>query len=449
MSGPSGLRTSGAGVLKGGCWLTAQSPTVAPADLLVARQPIFDRQVEVVAYELLAREKDTDSAWTGGQASLTTARVIGQAFLDMDVWSITQGLPAYINFTRELLINGLANELPPELTVIELPEDIAADDEIRDACRTLRQAGYRLALDDVVADDPRLQLLPLVDIAKLDFGGTTDTERATLLECCRMAGVVVLAEKVETPEQYEEAKLLGCDVFQGYFFQRPSLVRGGRRSDARLLHLQLLRALTAAPVDVDVVGNLLARDRVAASGFVGIASGVAAPPGGVLASVRGGLDRLSQADLQRWISLMVVVRLGEHRPDQLVIDAVTRARFCEYLATRLGSGIAALDAHLVGLLSLLDALVSEPLTRVLGRVCSRARLRTAILYSAEPLGALLDLVIAYEHGAWDRVRRRADQLELSTAGLTRLYLDSLAWAERVTPEIQDTLRYARMNGNVR
>lgn len=401
--------------------------------LLVARQPILDRDARVVAYELLARRTPSDATWRRGtEDSRTTSRVIRQAFLEMDVWSLTEGLPAYINFTRDLLLDGVAETLPPELTVVEILETIDPDDEVAAACRRLRTAGYRVALDDVVADDPRMVLLDVVDVVKLDVAATTVDERIALIDRCRVAGVTTLAEKVETPEQHDEAERLGCDLFQGYFFQKPAIV-GARQTHGTLLaHLHLLRSVTSDGIDRDAVGNVLARDRYAARRFHDIVE-VADPAAGRPRTVREALDTLDDRRLTRAITLLVVLWLGARHPHPLRDAALSRARFCEQLAARFAAGapVRPEDGYLVGLCSLLDAMVGEPLAAVLERIQLPAQLADACLHGSGRLGDVLALVRAYERGQWQAVQRHADALGATPAELGPLYLDCLAWVREL------------------
>jgi EAL and modified HD-GYP domain-containing signal transduction protein len=403
--------------------------TAGATNLLVARQPILDRQAHVVAYELLARRTLRDATWRGGtEDSRTTSRVIRQAFLEMDVWSLTEGLPAYINFTRDLLLDGVAETLPPDLTVIEILETVEPDDVVAGACRRLRAAGYRIALDDVVADDPRMVLLGVVDIVKVDVAATTVDERIALIDRCRAAGVVTLAEKVETPEQHDEAERLGCDLFQGYFFQKPAIV-GARQTQGTLLaHLQLLRSVTSDGIDRDAVGNILARDRYAARRFHDIVD-VAEPAATRSRTVRETLDRLDDRRLTWAITLLVVLWLGARHPHALRDTALSRARFCEQLTVRVADTTDARpeDGYLVGLCSLLDAMVGEPLADVLERIQLPPPLAAACLHGTGALGEVLGLVRAYEHGRWPAVAHHADALGVPPQELGPLYLECLVW----------------------
>lgn len=395
-------------------------------NLLVARQPIFDRAARVVAYELLARRTLHDATWRGGtEDSRTTSRVIRQAFLEMDVWSLTEGRPAYINFTRELLLDGVAETLPPELTVIEVLETITPDDEVEQACRRLRAAGYRIALDDVVFDDPRLVLLDDVDVVKLDLAATDAAQRAALIDRCRAAGVTVLAEKVETPAQHGEAERMGCDLFQGYFFEKPAIVGVRHTKGSLLAHLQLLRSVTSDGIDRDAVGNILARDRYAARRFGEI---VGAEDPVRDDTVRVMLDRLDDGSLTRAIATVAALWLGARHPHPLRDAALSRARFCELLArTATHAGVRPVDAYLVGICSLLDALVGEPLEAVLERIQLPPTLVAACLDGRGALGEALALVRAYERGQWRDVERHARALRTGPQELGPLYLACLAW----------------------
>ncbi|MBW3603410.1 MAG: EAL domain-containing protein [Actinobacteria bacterium] len=416
-----------------------RGPRAGPSSLLVARQPILDRATRVVAYELLARRTLTDTTWSPRAGdSRTTTRVIGQAFLEMDIWSLTEGLPAFINFTRQLLLDGGAETLPADLTVVEILETITPDAAVEAACRRLRAAGYRIALDDVTAADARLALLGVVDIVKVDIATTTVAERRALVAQCRAAGVQTLAEKVETPTQRDEVASMGFDLFQGYFFQKPSIVGARQRHGSRLGHLQLLGSVMADPIDRDAIGNLLARDRYAARRFQAVA---AATTGGAGRSetVRQTLDRTDDARLVTAITVLVVLWLADHHPSALRDTALLRARFCEQLVTDLvdGDGARADDGYLVGLCSLLDALLGEPLGDILARIQLRRPLLAACVDEDGTLGAVLALVRAYEHGQWADVQRHATRLGVAPERLTPRYLECVRWVRGLLRQIDD------------
>ncbi len=402
-----------------------------PASLLVARQPILDRAGQVVAYELLARRTLTDAAWTGRtEDSRTTSRVIRQAFLEMDVWSLTEGLPAYINFTRALLLDGVAETLPPQLAVIELVETITPDAAVEAACRRLRAGGYRIALDDVVAGDPRLSLLGVVDVVKLDFAASTDAARRLLVEQCHAAGVQTLAEKVETPEQHDEAARLGCDLFQGYFFYRPAVVGARRRRTSRLAHLQLLRSAIADDLDRDAIGDVLARDRGAVRRFHALAAATGASSERE-STVRAALDGMDDRQLTVVVAALAVLRLSQHEHHPLRDATLLRARFCEHVVPQLRGGhdLRPRDGYVAGLCSLLDGLLGEPLAAILERLQVQSRFAAACTGGAGTLGTVLALVGAYEHGRWHAVARHAARLGVATDRLGPLYLDCIDWVQ--------------------
>jgi EAL and modified HD-GYP domain-containing signal transduction protein len=285
-----------------------------------------------------------------------------------------------------------------------------------------------VALDDVVAEDPRLALLGHVDVVKIDFADTSDAQRRALLGRCRDAGVQVLAEKVETPAQHAEARRLGCDLFQGYFFQKPAIVGARQRAGTRLAHLQLLRSATSRQIDRDAVGNVLARDRYAARRFGDIVE-VEHGDVGWQPSVRAVLDRLDDEQLMRAITLLVVLWLGESHPRPLRETALIRARFCEQLTALVGGDsqpVDAWDGYLAGCCSLLDALVDEPLADVLERIQLPEHLIDACLRDAGTTGSVLALVRAYEHGRWADVLRRAAALGVAGVRLGPLYLGCLS-----------------------
>lgn len=406
---------------------------MVPSDVLLARQPIFDEGDSVIAYELLARASSLVETFAALNSSASTAKVMSDAFLQMDVWSVTGGLPAYINFTRELLLDGIPSMLPPELTVIEVLEDVEPDADVIAACRDYRAAGYRIALDDVGSNDPRLPLLAVVDIAKIDFLATTPDQRRALAQRCRAAGVNVLAEKVETRAAYEEARALGCTSFQGYYFQKPALVRGRRMSGARVSYLRLLSAANANPMDYTDVEMIIKHDVSLAWKFLNYMNAAFFGWRRRIESIRQGLVLLGENGVRRWVSLMTISALGDDLPRELLFDAIVRAKLCEEIAGRCRPAAVELDAFLVGMFSLLDAMVNEPMADILAAVSVPEQVAAAILEFDGVLGKILELVVAYERGEWAQVDTRAAALGVGDLDLMQRYLGVLSWASDVMP----------------
>jgi EAL and modified HD-GYP domain-containing signal transduction protein len=400
-------------------------------EIQLVRQPVFDQDGRVEAYQLLARTETLLETFAALDEPSAAAKLLSDTFLQMDVRGLTGGLPAYLRVPAELLLRGVVGALPAELTVLELIGAAESTPELREACRSLRADGYRLALGGVgetEADAELIALMACVDVWKVDVGRVPASRQHQLVSEARRVGKRVVADNVDTRSQEAAARLLGFDAYQGRFFQQPVLVRGRRVAGSRAAHLQLLKAANAVEIDYADVAEVIKRDVALAWKFLNYINAALFGWRRRIESINQGLVLLGQSGVRRWVSLIVVTELTDNCPQALIVDAVCRARLCERIVERMPGGPSPLNGFLVGMFSLLDAMLDEPLADILSHVSLPDDVVEAILGAEGQLGMVLQLVVAYERGAWSAVEGRASALGLATAELTSIYLDALAWA---------------------
>lgn len=194
-------------------------------EAFVARQPIFDRNLDIFGYELLFRSGH-DNFYDGMDENAATSSVIYNSLSVIGIENLTANKRAFINFPYEMLINGAASTLPKESVVIEILENVYPDHDIINECRKLKQLGYMLALDDFILKPEYQPLIELADVIKIDFLLTKSEEREPIIKKINSSKIKFLAEKVETKEEYEQAYKLGYSYFQGYFLSKPVIIRG-------------------------------------------------------------------------------------------------------------------------------------------------------------------------------------------------------------------------------
>jgi c-di-GMP-related signal transduction protein len=197
----------------------------AAQDVFLARQPILDRRMHVFGHELLHRSSETNT-YCAVDGTLASLHVISNAFFSFDITEVVGSGRAFINFTRDLLLNGTANILPPHGVVIEILETTSIDAELLAACRRLQERGYLLAADDVVSADCSNRLLDIVDFVKIDLQSTSAVDQEELIKRHASGRTRMVAEKVETRAQFDRAVQMGYDLFQGYLFGRPAIFKG-------------------------------------------------------------------------------------------------------------------------------------------------------------------------------------------------------------------------------
>jgi EAL and modified HD-GYP domain-containing signal transduction protein len=395
------------------------------SDVFVARQPIFNRDLQVVGYELLFRSREAQAIPSPEGA---TASVVLNAFTEIGIERIVGDRTAWINVSRDFILGGLAQTLPAGRVRLELLEDQLLDDQLIDALSDLSTAGYRIALDDFEYSDAAEPLIELVDVVKLDvcaLGLDGMTEHAARL---KPHGVKLLAEKVETQEQYAFCAELGCELFQGYFFCRPELLRDREIVASRLSLLEVIAALQDPGVDFSQLERLISRDvslslrllRYINSAFFGLRMEVS--------SIGQALALLGVQNLRRWATLSVFASIDD-KPPELTVTALIRGRFCELAGERLSTVQG--EMFTLGMFSVIDALMDSAIEEVLASIPFPGDMRQALIAHVGDKGVLLECLQALEGGDFDRA-------EALAPGAGRIYLAALVWAnEAANPLLGD------------
>lgn len=398
---------------------------------LLARQPILDSRGVTVGYELLHRPAggQTPSAVDGAAA---TASVLVDGVLGQGLAQLTAGLPAWVNVPDPLLLDGsvapLLGDTPVVVEVLEETRDTAP---VRAALQALRERGVRVALDDVTADDPRLGLVGLVDVLKLDVMATTAAQRRDLVALAAAHQTEVLFEKVESHLHVEEAMGLGVGLLQGYFFARPSaaVVRDVSLEGAH--RLQLLQVLCRPEVDLAVVEALVRQDVYLAQRFLAFMNSASFAWRRHLDSIRHALVLLGDEPLRRWLTLVTLASVGTVRSGEVLVVASTRARFCENLSRSLGLRERGLDLFLLGMFSVLEALLAPPLEDRLRPLGLADDVHAALLGRPSPLGPVLDAVHGLERADWEAVDAAVQTLGLDPQVAAEAFADAMAWGIRM------------------
>jgi EAL and modified HD-GYP domain-containing signal transduction protein len=399
-------------------------------DLFLARQPIFDLHMHVCAYEMLYR-----SSWLnefdGTEDSAATAKVIGNLVASAEGEALLAGKTAYINFPRALLLNETGFLLSPQRTVIEILETVEPDEEVIQACSGLRARGYRLALDDFVPTSESHPLIPLADILKVDFRATDKAQQqATAM---RFRGQLrLLAEKVETREEYRRAATIGYEYFQGYFFARPVVSSTRQIPGFKLNYLRILQELHHTELDFNRLTQLLKRETALSYQLLRFVNSALFTHRVPIESIHQALMFIGEDAAKKWLAVVALIDLTCDQPTELMVNALVRARFAELLARHVGLLRKSEDCFLMGLFSRLDAMLSRPLEELLHGLNLDAEISRALLDRPLPgdrLSVLWKLVEAHENADWQHVVELASNLRITPATLAAGYQEAAQWAD--------------------
>jgi c-di-GMP-related signal transduction protein len=402
-------------------------------ETFIARQPIFDRHLEVKGYELLHRSGWTD-AFDGRDPDRATVELLNGSLLINRLQDLTDGHPGYINVPRNLLVQDFLELLPPEHTVIEVLETVTPEPAVIAALRRLRANGYTIALDDFVDAPGYDRLVTLADIIKVDFIATDHEQRAALIKRYAREGLTFLAEKVETRAEFEHGLKLGFELFQGYFFCKPETTSRKDLPRSRTNYLTLLKEINRVELNVDNLERVIKRELSLSAKLLRFMNSAQFGLKEEIASIKHALIRLGERPLRRWGTLVALAGLGQDKPIELVRTCLVRARFCETLAEETDMQAAALDLYLTGMFSAIDALLDRPLEQALKEIGLKADIGRAIRGDDSHLSEAFELAVACERGDWKMHGEIAGRLGLNETRVAELYSEALFWADQIFGE---------------
>jgi EAL and modified HD-GYP domain-containing signal transduction protein len=405
----------------------APSPN-SPSARYVARQPILTREEQVFGYELLFRD-GVENYFSGADFDAAARSTVDNSMLiGFDV--LCSGRRAFINCTREILLKDYLTLLPSGQTVVEVLETVEPDDLVIAACQRLKAAGYLIALDDFVANDPREQMTDLADIIKVDMKLTTPAERAAMVKKYGPWRSRMLAEKVETREEFVEARDAGFVYFQGYFFQRPEILTTHAIPENRFNYIRMLQAVAQPELDEKEIENVIKSEASICYRLLRYLNSAVFGFSSEIHSIRHALSMLGERETRRWIRLVATLGAGQGKSSELVTSALVRARFCELLSPRIQHGDS--DLFLMGLLSLMDAMLEIPMSEVLDKVPIDQETKAVLLGGASRLRPLYQLMLARESGEWEGSAELSRLLKLSESEVAEAYWQAMQWAKEVS-----------------
>ncbi len=378
--------------------MPAPSPTAAaPLDTIqVGRQPIFDRDLNVYAYELLYRDVNGHNSMTDGDHASSVTLL--NAFLEIGLERIIGRHKAFINMTRHFFVDMPTLPFSSENVVLEVLEDVTVDAALLKGIAAKRDQGFALAMDDYQFQPQLAPILPLVDYIKVEIEPDGLDQLVQRMPELKATGVRLLAEKVETAEQFEQLAAMGFDLFQGYFFARPKLVQSDRLPENTTMLMRLLARLNDPAVPIEEVVHLVSQDASLSFKILRYVNSAAFGMRSKIDSIQRAVVLMGLQRIRAWASLFAMAGL-EGRPMELLNMGIMRASLCETFAHRNGRGDPQI-AYTVGLLSILDALLARPIDALLQDLPLGDEIKQAIINHAGIYGELLKFVLDIERNHW-------------------------------------------------
>ncbi|MDP2139202.1 MAG: HDOD domain-containing protein [Gammaproteobacteria bacterium] len=401
---------------------------------LLARQPIYDGNLNISAYELLFRSDHNNHA-TVLDGDSATSQVMLNAFNELDISEVVQHYPAYINFTRNLILN------PPPFDrnrfVIEVLETIEVDDELIIHLQALKNNGYTIALDDFLYESKWDPVLRIADIVKLDVLALDVKELERHVQLLKPFNVVLLAEKVETHEMFHYCKALGFTLFQGYFLSKPEQISGRKVPANKLVVMNLLAQIQNPNAELSEIAGIIANDPVLSVKLIRLVNSAAFSARREIASLQHAVSLLGLRHVKSWATLLSLSSMSD-KPHALSLHTMSRARMCQLVAECFTSPSQSDAYFTTGLLSNLDAFFDMELSQIVTTMPLSQEVVDGLLAGKGNLGLILSSVIANEQARWPDIDWLAlKHLNVSENDIEKAYLASLQWAEEMGSTVRN------------
>lgn len=398
-------------------------------DIFLARQPIFDRDLHIYGYELLFRAGEAN-IFPNIDGGVATSKVLSATFFTIGIEEITGRHKAFVNFTRELLLQGAAHMFPPDTFVVEILEDVYPDDEVFVACRELRAKGFGIALDDFICTCQTKNFLEFATIIKIDFRTTSISEIKDIISRCSLLPCSFLAEKIETHEEFHQAKELGFHYFQGYFFARPEVMKQKDISPLAHLVLQVLIKVFQEDCTMTEIEQIISRDVSMSYKLLKYINSAHFGRITPLSSIRQGLAFLGMNEIRSFVTIIAVSKLCQDKPNELLRTSVIRGRFLEQIAAELQRDKG--ELFMLGLLSLIDAILDNSMAGLIDRLRLNERIEEALVKRTGEIFIYLEMIELYETAQWERLDGLRQNAGISEGRMAVFYLEAVHWADRFT-----------------
>ncbi len=403
--------------------------------MYIARQPIFDRNLKVYGYELLYRSTNTSNRFDGLSCKGATGAVIN-ALYELGLKEIIDEKKAFINFGEEILLSEIPELISSANLIIEVLETVNDTKEMYLRLKELRERGYWIALDDFEKDYNEFSLLDHANIIKYDIRLTPLDTIKEDVERALKEKKILLAEKLETNEEFYQAKEMGFQLFQGYFFSKPYIVgKNETKNSNAFQYAMILSELSKEESSFQRLAEIFESNTALAYKVMKLAGKKTFTSD--IYSVKKALTYIGTRDLKLWISVLMVQDCGNNKPPELLKLSLIRSKFGELIIRRTTSKQFALESAMMGLFSTLDAIMDQPMEELLKDMPFTEDVKNALLNQSGLLGGLYNFIIAYENAEWEYVNTILAKYNIDEEKIFNCYLEAIKWANEILDSIND------------
>lgn len=401
-------------------------------DIFLARQPIFNKNMEVYGYELLYRNNNMKNLCQFFDAKEASLEVIAASFVVIGLTKLTGGKKAFINFTEDLLQEEFATILPKEDLIIEVLENIEPTKENVAACHNLVNMGYKIALDDFEYRKEFDDLISISSIIKVDFLNSSREDCRKIVDKHHNSGILFLAEKIETQQDFEDALKMGYSLFQGYHFCKPVILSAKKIEPLKLNAIQLIKMANQENPNFKEIAKIIEADVSLSFNLLKLVNSVAFARGTRVKSILQAISLLGEREIRKWITLVAVNKISNDKPKELLILSIVRAKFCELLSEKFLLKPYKTELFLLGLFSLMDAMVDVSKNDIFSDMPISEDLKLALIEQRGQFADCYKLMAAYEQTKWEKVVEIAQKYNMLEADIATAYYEAVKWANETS-----------------
>lgn len=409
-------------------------------EVFIGRQPIFDEKEDLFGYELLYRSGQEKNEYLAEDSSRATIDVIVNSFFSIGFDELSHGKPCFVNFTEELLMSDIFESLSPKDIVVEILEDIPITPMLVERIIGIKALGFNIALDDfILQKDVTLysQLFPSIDYIKVDFLFSTEEERFEVEQLVRNSfpHIILLAEKLETRVDYLMAKSKGYQLFQGYYFKQPQIIKGTEIPANLIQYYQVIALLQQDVPNIDEIVEQIESDVALSYKILKIINSSSKRTRKKIRSIKDAILLLGLEDLKQWVYILAFRESGRKKDnemhEELMKTSLFRAKLCELISKNMGLRNYS-ECFLVGMFSLIDTLLEKPLNDILIQLPLSDNIVETVSGSKTELSAILQLTVALECFDWENVQILQQEVNLSSEKLQELVSMANLWVAQLT-----------------
>jgi EAL and modified HD-GYP domain-containing signal transduction protein len=400
----------------------------------IARQPILDTAKNVFAYELLFRD-GKNNCYPSAEKSETTEKLIAQKYRTLALDDISCSKTSFINFQSNSIADDLSSSLDPENVVIELSAGSSKMDELTHVCQQVKKMGYKVALENCRVESDMSQLLPYIDLLKVKTERSEYDSLSRNINQFLDANVKLIADQVNTHEDFHICKGVGFDYFQGYFFSKPEAVSHQQLPTSKLTLVELMGASSSATFDLEGINRVIEQDVGLSYMLLRFINNPAINKRYKITSLRHALNYMGEVEIKKFIALLALTNLSDDKPLELIHLSLVRAKFCDLVGIEKNLGSNPPTAFLVGLFSMLDALLDRDMQTLVEKLPLVEEVKLALCGAQNDLSVYLMLAKAFESGNWLKVIRISKVLEIDQKLLHSLFNEAVLWGNGVRRSI--------------